>query len=258
MQVSSVFNAPLSHAWIYAVDVRAKMFICILASVMSIIISNFTGQMVLVVASFCYVLSLRRIRTLLIAYVLVFMMTLLALGCFRLMAFFMPRLAENFELTAMLVPFLRILVMLHVILPLALSSRVQTMLHALRSLRLPFCIYLPTAVAFRFLPAFQHDIKQVAESLRIRGYRVTPWSLTRHPLLSLRLLFTPLLFRSLRSSEDLGIAAELKGLGCVRRITPYCTQSWKKTDFFLIGAAVLTSVAAVACQLCMGGKNFMS
>ena len=42
---------------------------------------------------------------------------------------------------------------------------------------------------------------------------MTPWNAFRHPVLLIRLVFTPLLFRSLKTSEELGIAAELKGLG---------------------------------------------
>ena len=254
MQASSVFEAPLPGGWIYRTDVRAKMLVCAVASIVSIGVANFTGQLVLVLASFCYALSLRRPGALLLAYAVVCLMTLLSLFCVWLMSFFIPRLLENFELTSLLVPFMRIVVMLHVVLPLALSSRMQGMLNALQSLRLPFCIYLPTAVVFRFLPTFRHDIRQVAESLRLRGYRVTPWNLTRHPVLSLRLLFTPLLFRSLRSSEDLGIAAELKGMGQGGRMTPYQQTQWQRTDSLLVATALLTAAVALICQFTLGGS----
>lgn len=257
MQELYAFDSSARSGWIYSVDTRAKMLVCALASVASIIVGNFQGQLVLLTMSLLYALSLRRISLLCIAYLLVALMSLAALGCFWIMAWFVPRLAEHFELSSLLVPFMRLLVMTNVVLPLAFSSRIQAMLDALRSLRLPFCIYLPTAVVFRFLPEFGNDIRQVAESLRLRGYRVTPWSLTRHPLLSLRLLFTPLLFRSLRSSEDLGIAAELKGLGYSSRMTPYRRRAWTRADSLLTVLAVLTSLAALACQFRFGGKNFM-
>ncbi len=123
---------------------------------------------------------------LLAVYALVIAMTLLAFGCLHVMGLLAPRLLDAFEPAALLVPFLRILVMAHVLLPLALSSRLQTMLNTLHGLHLPFCVYLPAAVALRVLPTFWHDIRQVSESLRLRGYRVTAWNLTRHPLLSLR------------------------------------------------------------------------
>lgn len=253
----SVFDAPLPEGWIYRVDVRAKMLVCMVASLMSIVIANPVGQLVLVVASLCYALTLRRPGVLLLGYALVSLMIVLALGCVWLMSLCVPRLAESFTFAGLLVPFLRILVMVHVVLPLALSSRIQALLTALQQLHLPFCIYLPTAVVFRFLPTFQHDIRQIAESLKLRGYRPTPWNVTRHPLLGLRLLFTPLLFRALRSSEDLGIAAELKGLGCGGSVQPYHRRIWTRAETLLVGGAVLAAGGALCCQLVFGGNSVM-
>ncbi|RRD69378.1 MULTISPECIES: energy-coupling factor transporter transmembrane protein EcfT [unclassified Desulfovibrio] len=257
MRASSVFDGPVPAGWIYAADVRAKMLVCALASLMSIAVSNLEGQLVLVGASLLYALTLRRVGALLIAYALVALMTLMAVFCVWIMSFFLPKLMESLTFSGLIVPFLRILTMVHVVLPLALSSRIQAMLNALQSLRLPFWIYLPTAVVFRFLPTFWHDITQISESLRLRGYRITPWSLTRHPLLGMRLLFTPLLFRSLRSSEDLGIAAELKGLGYGGQITPYRSPVWKRSDTLLVAAAVLAAAAALTCQIFLGGGSAM-
>ncbi len=252
------FDAPVRRGWIAAVDVRAKMLVCSLASVVSIAVSNFWGQALLVAASLLYALCLRRPLLLCMVYCATALMVALALGCFWGMTYFVPALAEKFAFSSLLVPFMRLLVMINVVLPLAFSSRLQAMLNALQSLRLPFCTYLPTVVVFRFLPEFGNDIRQVAESLRLRGYRVTAWTLTRHPLLSLRLLLTPLLFRALRSSEDLGIAAELKGLGGGCRMTPYRRPGWTRTDSILAGGALLVALAALACQLRWGGGGFMA
>ena len=258
MRALFVPSGPSPQGWIHTADVRAKMAVSVLASIMTIAISSFTGQAVLALASFCYALTLRRTGVLLAVYALVIAMTLLAFGCLPVMGLLAPRLLDAFEPAALLVPFLRILVMAHVLLPLALSSRLQTMLNTLHGLHLPFCVYLPAAVALRVLPTFWHDIRQVSESLRLRGYRVTAWNLTRHPLLSLRLLFTPLLFRSLRSSEDLAIAAELKGLGGGGRMTPYRSPCWKRSDTLLVVAALLASALALTCQIGFGGgRSFM-
>ena len=138
------------------------------------------------------------------------------------------------------------------ILPLAFSCRVQSLLTALKSLRLPFCLYLPAAVMIRFIPTFLHDAKQVSETLRIRGWRMTPWNAFRHPVLLIRLVFTPLLFRSLKTSEELGIAAELKGLGYGEGMRPYRKLVWKASDTWLLVAACLVAAAAVLCQHAVG------
>uniref|UniRef100_UPI003FEF4ED0 energy-coupling factor transporter transmembrane component T n=1 Tax=Bilophila wadsworthia TaxID=35833 RepID=UPI003FEF4ED0 len=115
-----------------------------------------------------------------------------------------------------------------------------------------FCLYLPAAVMIRFIPTFLHDAKQVSETLRIRGWRMTPWNAFRHPVLLIRLVFTPLLFRSLKTSEELGIAAELKGLGYGEGMRPYQKLVWKASDTWLLVAACLVAAAAVLCQHAVG------
>ena len=89
-------------------------------------------------------------------------------------------------------------------------------------------------------------------SLRIRGWRMTPWNAFRHPVLLIRLVFTPLLFRSLKTSEELGIAAELKGLGYGEGMRPYRKLVWKASDTWLLVAACLVAAAAVLCQHAVG------
>ena len=240
MQALYASNTPLPQGWLYEADVRAKLVVSLLASVGTLAVSNLAGQLVLVTASLCYALFMRRPKALLVAYAVMTVMCRIS-----------PRLMGSMDYTSLTIPFLRMLTMMHVVLPLALSSRVQNLLDALRGLRLPFCIYLPSAVIIRFIPTFINDVKQVTESLKLRGYRLNPWTLTRHPVLSLRLLFTPLLFRSLRTSEDLGIAAELKGLGMGESLTPYRKKAWTRHDSLLIAATVL--VIAGICQFTMGG-----
>ena len=178
-------------------------------------------------------------------------MSLLAMGCAFGMSLLIPSMPA-FSAVSLVVPFLRMATMLNVILPLAFSCRVQSLLTALKSLRLPFCLYLPAAVMIRFIPTFLHDAKQVSETLRIRGWRMTPWNAFRHPVLLIRLVFTPLLFRSLKTSEELGIAAELKGLGYGEGMRPYRKLVWKASDTWLLVAACLVAAAAVLCQHAVG------
>ncbi len=248
MQALYASNRPLPQGWLYEADVRAKIGVSVLASLGTLIVSNLEGQLVLAGASLCYALCMRKPKALLVAYAVLTVMIFMAMGCVWIMGHFSPRLMGGMNFTSLAIPFLRVLTMLHVVLPLALSSRVQYLLDALRGLRLPFCIYLPAVVIIRFIPTFINDVKQVTESLKLRGYKLNPWTMTCHPILSLRLLFTPLLFRSLRTSEDLGVAAELKGLGMGEKLTPYRTNAWTRRDSLLLVAALLVVAAALACQ----------
>lgn len=245
MQVSSANNlfSPVSEKPGSNIDVRARMAVSLLMSALAIGISSPEGQLVLFASSLFYLLSIRRWKAMAIAYALLVAMMAIAAACTYILSLFAP--AMPFSLKALSVPFLRSADMLNVILPLALTNRIQELLTALKGLRLPFCIYIPTAVMIRFIPTFMNDIRQIAETLKIRGCHITASTMIRHPLLMLRLLFTPLLFRSLRTSEELGIAAELKGLEAGNRFVPLRTHAWSGIDSLLIVLALMASITAL-------------
>lgn len=113
-------------------------------------------------------------------------------------------------------PFLRGLAMLNVVLVLALSSKVEDLMAVLEKLRLPFVVYLPAAVMIRFIPTFMDDVRMVRAALRMKGVDARFW--LAHPLEGARMALMPVLFRALRSSENLGLAAEMKGV--TGRLTP--------------------------------------
>lgn len=252
LSAADTFAQPFaSGCGLGGVDVRAKIAVSLMASLSTMALSSLQAQLVLFALSLAYAFAMRRVKILVIGYALCVAMLIVAAGCGWLMHVLFSALPPV-SLSALTVPFLRIATMLNVILPLAFSCRVQGLLTSLKSLHLPFVIYVPAAVMIRFIPTFLHDIRQVVETLRIRGYRLTPREALRHPLFMARLLFTPILFRSLKTSEELGIAAELKGLGYAKTMCPYRALIWKYTDTLLLGAALLVIAAAVGWEISLG------
>lgn len=241
---------------IHRLDARTKMAISLASSVAVVAMSDPTAMALLFAASAVYALSVRRSVVFLIAYLVVGCMWCAAIGMMAAMHLLMPKMPTA-DPAKLLVPFLRIGVMLNVALALALSSRIQALLSTLKSLRLPFCIYVPLAVMIRFLPTFVEDVRQIGECLRTRGYRITPLHAVVRPLFTARLLLAPLLFRSLRSSDELGIAAELKGLGNARRLTPLKTDRFSREDLVIAGVALLVIAAGAALQIVFGGGGGM-
>lgn len=114
------------------------------------------------------------------------------------------------------IPFVRGLCILNTVLVLALSSKVEDLMAVLERLRLPFVVYLPAAVMIRFIPTFMDDLKMVADALRLKGVDSRFWG--THPLQAVRMAFMPVLFRALKSAENLGLAAQMKGV--TGRLTP--------------------------------------
>ena len=232
-------------------DARAKIAVSTLASVLTIYLTTPEAQGILFLFSAFYALSIRRPLLLLVCYAIVSCMLLMALGCAEIVRFFAPKMPA-YPAATMLVPFLRLLVMVNVLLPLAFATRLQSLLSSLKGFHLPFCLYIPLAVMLRFIPTFVADMRQIAEALRIRGYRLSWKQFVLHPVLTLRFVTVPLLFRSLKASEDLGIAAELKGLGVGRVMRPYTLPVWKRRDSCLVGAALAVGILAVVCNSYLG------
>ena len=176
-------------------------------------------------------------------------MMALSLGFASVLALFIPSMGKSLELGSLCIPFLRALTVMNTILPMAFTGRLQNILNGLQQLKLPFIIYLPAAVIIRFIPTFAGDVKQIWESLKIRGFKINPWQCTIHPIRTTRLLFTPLLFRALKTSDELGIAAELKGLHAGSKSGSVHRRGFSKHDITAITLVLLICTAAVLLQI---------
>ncbi len=232
---------------IYAIDVRAKLIITIITSISAIALSSIYAQLVLFIASFFYAASMKKAKIMALTYLFVVLMICIAM-IFLLSINYFFNFMEGRSYFAVMVPFMRMVTMINVVLPLAFTINIQSLLTALKSFRLPLFIYIPVAVMVRFIPAFVNDIKQIKESLTTRGINVSIMESIKHPVLTGRYLFMPVLFRSLRASEELGIAAELKGLGLDNKVVPYKKLTFTIYDFILIGLFFMVIMTAVYVQ----------
>lgn len=229
-------------------DARTKLGLTVLAAVLAVAGGGIVGQGILFAATLVYALLLKRPVLLAVLYALMAGMMLLAFGCSLVIDHFMPGLS-GLSVNALVIPFLRGVSMMNVVMVLALTTRVEDLLSTLERLRLPFAVFLPAAVMLRFIPTFTNDIRQIWETLRIRGWPMGLKMLTLRPLLSTRLLLTPMLFRALRASESLGIAAELKGLGTAERTVMPERSTLTSLDARVVAAAALTTLGFVLAEI---------
>lgn len=243
MQALSVteHTSPLSR-----LDVRVKLSITIIGAISVLSFSTLLPHLMLFSASLLYALSAKKPRELFFLWgVMALFMGfawLVSLG----LTLVMPSLSGS-AVKQLIVPFLRALTMMNLVMGLALSTRIEALMDTLERLHLPFVIFLPAIVMVRFIPAFTQDIRALWEALKIRGWPLNAKMMTLHPLLCMRLLTIPLLFRTLKSSETLGIASELKGVGAYKTRTQMPAKSWETLDWcFVIVAILLLSMAILA------------
>lgn len=233
-------------------DVRTKIAVIAAAAVATLAASGLAAQLVLFAATLVYALFLKRAKLLGVLYALMAAMMAIAAACAWGLAEWLPQMGR-FNVQALAIPFLRGLSMMNAVVVLAMTTRVEDLLSTLERMRLPFCIFLPTAVMLRFVPTFANDIKQVWETLRIKGWPLGPAMFTRHPVLSARLILAPILFRALKSSETLGVAAELKGMGSRERTVLADAKTMTSLDARVYSALFLTLLLVAAVEVLLGG-----
>lgn len=229
-------------------DARTKLAATLAAAVLTVACSSPAAQAVLFAATLAYALMLRRPGLLAVLYGLMAAMMALAVLCGLAVEHWMPGMG-GMSMKSLVIPFLRGFSMMNAVIVLAMTTRVEDLLATLERIHLPFCIFLPTAVMLRFIPTFTNDIRQVWETLRIRGWPVGPLMMTTQPVLCARLVLAPILFRALRSSETLGVASELKGLGSSPRTIRTDGRTMTSLDARVLAALLLTTAAVILCEV---------
>lgn len=244
MQAS--FLTKSSDTFASSLDVRVKLLLCLSGSVMCIALSSPLSLGFLAAVSTGLALGAARPSTIGKVYFFAFLMLSFALGFSALISLAVPGLMR-WNAFSLSVPFLRILVSINLLLVLALSTPVQILFNRLQAWRLPTWVHVPLSVAVRFVPSFISDCAQIRDAARLRPGK----GLKRY----WRGMVVPLVFRMLYSADDLAMAAELKGIGAVRKGRVPGGSRLGRRDITVVALAALVFCAAVAMQYY--GPQFM-
>ena len=217
-----------------------------MTAVLTVAASGLIGQLVLFAATLVYALLIRRPGLLAVLYGVMAVTMGVAVLCGAALGEIFPEMG-GISVKSLIIPFLRGL--MNVVMVLALTTHIEDLMATLERIRLPFYIFLPVTVMLRFIPTFTNDIKQVWETLRIKGWPLGPAMLTVQPVLSARLILAPVLFRALKSSETLGVASELKGLGTRSRTMRSDGQTMTSLDARILAATVIAAAAVILCEI---------
>ncbi len=186
-------------------DVRVRLVIALATSVAVLLLSHPMTLAMLSLTGAIYMAMLRRWRVQIICYCVLLFLGGLSVLFLYILQIFLPMM-RNTSPSAMLVPLLRMLALLHAVMPLALSLKLREVLSVMKTLRFPRALYLPLSVTIRFIPGLVYDLRQIRDCLRLRGFR--GWALLRP-----RFWLLPVIFRCLFLSDELAVSAELKGVG---------------------------------------------
>lgn len=243
-------------------DIRTRLFVSLLVSGVAVCLSGTGPLLTLGALSLVYLLlSVRRYRVALAAYLAVGVMMLFTVGIvwgsFAVgealvagtaweapVARLKPAMLGNFH-----TPFLRMVPSLNVLLALGLTFSVQRFVGAMKSLRLPRVIFLPLMVFCRFVPEFVDVIRRLRDAVRMRGFSVSFGAALIHPLQSLRLTAVPLTVRTLRMADHLAVAAEMKRVGYARHPSQLRVLAFGRRDAAVAAATVLLLAALTVWQI---------
>ena len=118
---------------------------------------------------------------------------------------------------------------------------------ALERMRLPRGIILSIAVMFRYFPAIKDDFFVIIDSMKLKGLYTSKRSAMLHPIRTMEFIIVPMLFKSLRTAEELSCAALVKGIENTGKKTSYFDVKLRSVDliFSFVALAILTASTSV-------------
>ncbi|PIE97439.1 MAG: hypothetical protein CR988_07855 [Treponema sp.] len=119
----------------------------------------------------------------------------------------------------------------------------STLVYALRKMHFHKGFVLSLTVALRFLPTARQEFVFIRESMRMRGIELTAKNFFKNPGMIIEYSLVPILFRSVKISEEMTAAAMVKGVECECRKTNLSNIKMTIFDwlFILFSSAFLVS-----------------
>lgn len=110
---------------------------------------------------------------------------------------------------------------------------------------LPKGVILSVAVMLRYLPGMKDDFLVTVDAMKLKGLDASWRGVLLHPIRMLELILVPMLFRSLRVSEELSCAALVKGIENEGRKSSYFDVRIRGIDILVLAMTVLILAAGV-------------
>ena len=120
---------------------------------------------------------------------------------------------------------------------------------ALDRMRLPRGIILSIAVMFRYFPAIKDDFLVIIDAMKLKGLYTSKCAAILHPIRTMEFVLVPMLFKSLKTAEELSCAALVKGIENTGKKTSYFDVKLRPIDAVFSLAAITVLTASMYAKL---------
>ncbi len=115
---------------------------------------------------------------------------------------------------------------------------------ALEKCKLPKGIILSISVLFRHFTSLKEDFLTVVEAMKLKGIDTSRKGVLLHPFKMLEYILVPMLFRSIRTSEEFSCAALVKGIENESRSSYFDVKIRKRDVLFSVAALIALGIGA--------------
>jgi len=120
---------------------------------------------------------------------------------------------------------------------------------ALGRMRLPRGIILSIAVMFRYFPSMKDDFLIIIDSMKLKGLYTSKCAALIHPIRTMEFIIVPMLFKNLKTAEELSCAALVKGIENTGKKTSYFDVKLRSIDAVFSLAAIILLTASTSVKL---------
>ena len=120
---------------------------------------------------------------------------------------------------------------------------------ALDRMRLPRGVILSIAVMFRYFPSIKDDFLVIIDSMKLKGLYTSKCAAILHPIRTMEFIIVPMLFKSLKTAEELSCAALVKGIENTGKKTSYFDVKLRPIDAVFSLAAIIVLTASMYAKL---------
>ena len=145
-------------------------------------------------------------------------------------------------ITQRIIPFLMLAIIIR-------EKNLSEITTALERCKLPKEIILSTTVTLRYFPSMRNDFLTIVDAMKLKGIDTSWRGALFHPLRMLECIIVPMLFRSLKTSEEFSCAALVKGIENQGHRSSYFDVRIKRIDIVFSLIAIILLVTSLRLHL---------